>query len=156
MPEAPRTGLIVAWTASLIATAGSLNYSGVGFLGFDGMGLFPCELCWFQRILMYPLTVVLAVVLFRDSKDARRIAWILAGVGALLSSYHSLIERRPSLEVAQCGIGTCTAIQYTVLGLSIPNQALLAFAIILAGLAWEERRDRRTAAADEPETGATP
>ncbi|MFB6177736.1 MAG: disulfide bond formation protein B, partial [Halobaculum sp.] len=49
-----RSLLSLATTVALVATAGSLYFSEV-------MGLIPCELCWVQRILMYPLVVVLAV-----------------------------------------------------------------------------------------------
>ncbi len=139
-----------AWLVSLIATLGSLNYSGVGFLGFTGMGLPPCEMCWFQRILMYPLTAILAVAYQNQDTRAARIGLGLAIPGVLLAAYHSLIQIRPDLEGGECSLGGCSAVMYRVMGLSIPNQSLLAFLLIaglLAALELLSRRGAKTAEA---------
>src|SRR3546814_20840036 len=55
------------------------------------MGQRPCTLCWHQRAFMFPLAVVLAVACFRSDPQAWRYALPLAGIGWLLSGYHSLL-----------------------------------------------------------------
>ena len=54
-----------AWMAALIATLGSLYFSEV-------KGFIPCDLCWYQRIFMYPLAVILGIAVYRGDKSA---AW---------------------------------------------------------------------------------
>lgn len=130
---------LAAWVVSLIATVGSLSYSGVGAIGWYGLGLLPCELCWYQRIIMYPLTGILGYACFRRDDGARRIAFGFAVIGAVVALYHSLIQYLPRLEIGQCTVGSCTFIQYRVLGLSIPNQALLAFVLIAVAMWWVGR-----------------
>ncbi|MET0895174.1 MAG: disulfide bond formation protein B [Acidimicrobiia bacterium] len=96
--------VLVAWLVAVVTTAGSLYYS-------EHLGFLPCELCWYQRILMYPLVIVLGVaVLNRD-----RFVWITGLVfvvlGVPLSLYHWLVERVPSLaESTSCSVtAPCSA-----------------------------------------------
>jgi len=103
--------LLVAWIVAIVTTMGSLYYS-------LHAGFIPCELCWYQRIAMYPLVVVLGVGwLRRDSK-----AWITAlpfvVVGAPLALYHWLVERVPSFaESSSCSaFAPCTAPYFEKLG----------------------------------------
>jgi disulfide bond formation protein DsbB len=83
-------------TIAIVATAGSLYLS-------EGAHFIPCRLCWYQRIGMYPLGLILLIAALR--KDYR--AWIYpfaVSLGALtISIYHVLLERYPSLESG----GTC-------------------------------------------------
>jgi len=134
-PE-PRDLLLAAWGLSLVATLGSLRYSGIGFLGIEGLGLPPCEMCWYQRILMYPLTGVLAVAALKEDLRVARLGLGLAVPGAVLAAYHSLIQFLPHLELGQCLVGSCSGVYYRVLGLTIPNQSLIAFLGITGLLGW--------------------
>jgi disulfide bond formation protein DsbB len=83
--------LLMAWIVAVVTTLGSLIYS-VHFK------FTPCELCWYQRICMYPLTVVLGVGWFRRDRKVWITAAPLIVVGALLALYHWLVERVPSFE----------------------------------------------------------
>ena len=113
-----RVLLGVGWLVALVATAGSLNYQ-------YGLGLFPCELCWYQRVLMYPLVVVLGYATLADQRDAHRLLLPLSIPGIAVSAYHSYLQTTPSL---QCTFAGCGRVQFRLLGtLTIPNQALLAF-----------------------------
>jgi len=133
----PRERLLtaVALAVSLVATAGSLTFSGVPVLGWQGMGLAPCELCWYQRILMYPLVVLLGLAAHRRSRELVLGGLTLAVLGSLVAAYHSLIQYLPSLEAAVCSIGSCTAKLWMLGPLSIPNLSLLAFVAIAVTLA---------------------
>lgn len=126
-----RHALQAAWLVSGVATLGSLSLSGLPALGWWGMGLPPCELCWYQRILMYPLVVLLGALLLRPGLPARLLILPLAIPGAIIAGYHSLIQHLPQLEIGSCSVGTCTAQLWTLGPLSIPNLSLIAFLAIL-------------------------
>ncbi|MBI2169959.1 MAG: disulfide bond formation protein B [Actinobacteria bacterium] len=95
--EAIRLGALVAG----VATAGSLYFSEVEHF-------VPCELCWYQRILMYPLAVILVV---RGDRGVRPYALTLAVIGLPISLYHNLIEHVPRLAAeGACDLAApCTA-----------------------------------------------
>lgn len=106
---------------ALVATAGSLYLS-------LGLGLLPCKLCWYQRILMYPLVVVLGVALLEGRTSVYHTVVPLATLGAVVAAYHSYIQINPA--GSYCSVG-CSAVQYTVFGLTIPNLSLVAFVLVL-------------------------
>ena len=117
------------WIAFLVAgtaTAGSLYFSEVA-------NFVPCQLCWYQRIAMYPLAVILLVAAIRHDRSVRWYAGPLAAGGAVISTYHYLIEWRPSLEGGACGIGpSCADIWFRELGfVTLAFMALCGFLAIL-------------------------
>ena len=83
--------LLCAWIVAIVTTAGSLYYS-------EHFHFLPCELCWYQRIVMYPLVVVLGVGWFRRDKAVWMTALPFVVIGAPLSLYHWLVERVPSFR----------------------------------------------------------
>lgn len=142
--DAARRWWLLAFVVALVATLGSLSLSGIGPLGWRGLGYFPCELCWYQRILMYPLPLVVGVGAW---KRIRGLAWIvlpLALAGFLVASWHVAIQAYPVLEANQCFVGSCVGGDTLFGGLvSVPQLSWTAFLIIaLLGLAAEgaERR----------------
>jgi len=130
----------LAWLVAAGATAGSLYYSEVA-------GFVPCELCWWQRIAMYPLVLILGVAAVRSD---RRVAWYglpLSVVGLAIALYHVLIQFQPTLDVGMCGGGVpCTARYLSVFGfVSIPVMASGGFLLItgLLAAALLDRGDSR-------------
>jgi len=125
-------GVLVAWIVSIATMLGSLYYS-------EHAGFIPCELCWYQRIVMYPLVIVLGVGwLRRDPK-----VWITAGVfvviGAPLSLYHWLVERVPAFaESSSCSIAVpCTTPYFQKLGfVTLAWMCLSSFLLIGTLLAF--------------------
>ena len=117
------------WLAFLVAagaTLGSLYFSEVA--NFN-----PCRFCWFQRIAMYPLSVILLVGALRKDPGVRWYAAPLAAIGAAISAWHSLIEWRPSLDNGECEFQgpSCTFVWFREFGLSLANMALIGFLTIL-------------------------
>ena len=108
-----------------IATAGSLYLS-------EFLGLIPCELCWYQRILMYPLVLVIGVAALEDRPSVYRTALPLSVAGVGIAAYHSYVQ--VAVESTTCTVGGCGSVQYRLLGLSIPNLSLIAFVLISLGL----------------------
>jgi disulfide bond formation protein DsbB len=121
------------WFAAAIAITamvGSLYYSEVA--GFP-----PCRFCWFQRIAMYPLAVILPIAAARRDVAVRIYAIPLAAIGAALSTYHVLIERYPQLETGSCDPSNpCSLVWVRQWGyLTIPTMALSGFLAIIVVLA---------------------
>jgi disulfide bond formation protein DsbB len=119
MPGGPHSWLAVGALIATIATLGSVWLS-------LGLGLHPCELCWYQRTVLYPLPVLLAVGAFRRARRVVRVVLPLALLGAAIAAYHSVLQ----ITVTSCGLsGACGTVLWRVpaIGLSIPNLALIAF-----------------------------
>jgi hypothetical protein len=116
----------MAFWVALLATMGSLYFS-------EGAHFDPCKLCWYQRIAMYPLVVLLGIAAVRRDPGIRIYAWALAAIGLAISSYHVALEWIPALDTGSCGTGpACTIIWFRVLGfISLPTLALVAFLFIL-------------------------
>jgi disulfide bond formation protein DsbB len=116
----------LAWFVALLATAGSLYFSEVA-------GFTPCTLCWYQRIAMYPMVVILAIGAARHERAATWYATGLAAIGAAIAAYHVALEWVPSLDAGACAAtAPCTYVWFRTLGfISLPLLALTAFLLIL-------------------------
>lgn len=121
--------LWLSFAIALTATAGSLYFS-------DVAGLEPCTLCWYQRIAMYPLALILGIAAWRQDWGIRRYAAPLAAIGAVIAAYHVVLQRVPSLPSTGCSVtAPCSAIDLERFGfVTIPVMALVAFAAILTVL----------------------
>lgn len=115
-----QAGLLVI---ALVATSGSLYLS-------LGLGLIPCELCWYQRILMYPLVPILGYSVYKRELFTPLVL-TLSTIGTSIAYYHSYIQIAPSGEHACSSM--CTAVLYTVGPFSIPNLSAIAFTMITIG-----------------------
>lgn len=120
--------LYLAWIQAIVAFLGSLFSSQV-------LNLTPCVLCWYQRILMYPLVLILAVGILK--KD-RFLAWYvlpLSLLGMGFAAFHyALQEGIIAEQLAPCQIGvSCITIQLKLLGfMTIPLLSFIAFSVITA------------------------
>ena len=120
----------LAWFQALIATLGSLFFSEI-------MQLPPCVLCWYQRIMMYPLLLILTTgILLRDRK-LRYYVLPLSIIGLAISIYHNLLYYGIIPEsIAPCTAGvSCTTRQIEWFGfVTIPLMALIAFVVITVSI----------------------
>jgi disulfide bond formation protein DsbB len=126
------TGPTLAGAVAVVALGGSLWFS-------KGAHFPPCELCWYQRIAMYPLAVLLPLAAWRGDPTARRTGIVLAGVGIAVSAWHNLIETVPSLDPGACDpTNPCTIRWVAGLGFwTIPRMAFVAFALVITALALD-------------------
>ncbi|WP_147533079.1 disulfide oxidoreductase [Bacillus marasmi] len=118
--------LFIAWAASVIAMLGSLFFSEVQ--KFE-----PCELCWYQRILMYPMVLILVIAIVKKDFRISFYTMFLSAVGAVISLYHYSIQKVPFMadNAVSCGRIPCTGQYINWLGfVTIPFLALIAFVII--------------------------
>ena len=129
-------GLYAAWLVALLATLGSLYFSEVRHF-------VPCALCWFQRVFMYPLVIILGIASFRQDRGVVKYALPLAVLGALTAAYHLLEQNVPGFAPPpMCRVGVaCSAKYINWLGfISIPVLALTAFVLIAVLLLSAGRR----------------
>ena len=126
--ESPRAFLGSAWLVAALATTGSLYLS-------DIAGLVPCLLCWYQRIAMYPLVLLLGVATVWTDARVWRYGLPLSVGGFLIAAYHVTIQYRPALAVLECSAtAPCTSRYLHVYGfVSIPVMAGAAF-LLVSGL----------------------
>ena len=119
--------LLLIWVQAFLALTGSLFYSEV-------MGYVPCELCWYQRILMYPLVIIYGVAIFKKDIKMSFSGLILSGIGILVSTYHYLIQKVSAFHElgGSCtGPVPCNAVYVDYFGfITIPFLAGVAFIVI--------------------------
>ncbi|MBX7054584.1 MAG: disulfide bond formation protein B [Pyrinomonadaceae bacterium] len=112
-----------AWSIALLGMAGSLFFSEV-------MDLPPCALCWYQRIAMYPLVVIIGIGIVRREDSWRIYSIALTLIGLAISVYHNLLYYGFIPEsITPCTAGVpCNAVQLEWLGfITIPLMGLLSF-----------------------------
>lgn len=130
------TLLFAAWALAATATAGSLFFSVV-------MELPPCTLCWWQRIALFPLVLVLPAGLFPYDPRAVRYALPLASAGLLVAAYHVLVYYGVVPESLQpCSEGvSCSQQLLQLFGfLDIPLLSFLGFLALVTLLGVLARR----------------
>lgn len=126
MPKRLENSLLFIFTVSLIATLGSLYFSEV-------RGLEPCTLCWYQRILMYPLILISGIALIQKNSNIALTTALFSLIGGCMSLYHYSIQKLSFLKESApaCGNVPCTGQYVNYLGfITIPFMALLAFILI--------------------------
>ena len=128
--QADNTAWILIFSSWIIATIATL---GALFLG-EVMGLVPCVLCWYQRIFIFPLSIILFVGLFPLDRNVVRYALPIAFIGLLFTIYHCLLFFGfipENLQPCSQGI-SCSDASMVLFGfLPIPLLSLAAFLMII-------------------------
>jgi disulfide bond formation protein DsbB len=123
--------LWLVFLVSSIATGGSLFFSEIA-------GFIPCELCWYQRICMYPLTITSLLAALANDRRAARYLLPLPLVGACVSIYHLLVENGVVEQAKACLLsapGGCATKWINEFGyMTIPTLALTGFVLCAAFL----------------------
>ncbi len=136
-----KNGLLFAFFFAFIATAGSLFYS-------DVAGYEPCKFCWFQRIFMYPLSLLFLIALIKKDKNINLYGFWMAGIGGLIALNHYI------LQITGTSILPCSAVGYSVscskvfvlkFGyITIPVMALTAFILIIISLMYARKESTQS------------
>jgi disulfide bond formation protein DsbB len=106
------------------------------------LGFIPCTLCWVQRILMYPLVILLGIASYRNDRGIIPYVLPMTVLGAGLSLFHYLKQKVPALSaVAACKVGVpCEQMYINWFGfVTIPFLALVAF-LLITGFLWAARK----------------
>jgi disulfide bond formation protein DsbB len=117
-------GPYLAFGIALTAVLGAFYYEIAGFA--------PCTLCWYQRILMYPLALILLVGILKHDEGVFDYVLPFSALGTGVSAYHYLIQLGLIAESAVCSVGNpCGQRDVSYLGfVTIPLMALAAFTAI--------------------------
>ena len=112
-----------------VSMLGSLYFS-------EAAGYRPCVLCWYQRIAMYSLAIILVIATVRKDRAIAPYAMVLAALGAGIAGYHWLLERWPSLDTGTCSADApCSVPYFEVFGfVSLAFMAFSAFVTVLVFL----------------------
>lgn len=133
------TILFLCWLLAALSTAGSIFFSSV-------MEFAPCVLCWYQRICLFPLVIILGIGLMYSDRSVVRYSLPLAIAGWLVAFYHTLLYSGVIPEKIQpCSQGvSCTEEYIDIFGfITIPMLSLLAFSTIIAMLLIYQRRTKK-------------
>lgn len=122
-------GLPIPALVTSVSMLGSLYFSEVA-------NYRPCVLCWYQRIAMYSLAVILVIAAIRRDRSITPYAMALAGIGTVISGYHWLLERWPSIDTGSCSPDApCSVPYFEVFGfVSLAFMAFGAFVTVLVFL----------------------
>lgn len=125
----------LSMVVAVSAMASSLYYS-------DVVGFIPCEFCWFQRIVMYPLAVLLVTATVSRSRIDTRYIVVLAAIGLPISIYHYQLQLFPEQAQVCSGAVACTDKSVNAFGfVTIPFMAGCGFLSILLLQVAEWRAD---------------
>ncbi len=128
--------LFSAWVLVTVSTLGSLFFSHI-------MEFAPCVLCWYQRICLFPLVIILATGLFPFDKRVIKYSLPLAIAGWITAFYHNLLYSGiipQDLQPCSKGV-SCTEKYIDLFGfLTIPMLSLISFSIIITLLILLKRR----------------
>ncbi|MGI8387444.1 disulfide oxidoreductase [Robertmurraya sp. P23] len=133
--------LFLAFAAALIAMFGSLYFSEIRQYE-------PCELCWYQRIVMYPFVVLLGIATVKKDYGIAFYTMILSVIGGMISLYHFGLQKLSFLAdtAPACGRIPCTGQYINWLGfITIPFLALTAFIIVFvcSFLVWKQTKEEK-------------
>lgn len=118
--------LFISWVIALVAMLGSLYFSEIRHF-------VPCTLCWYQRICMYPLVLILGIGSFQNDFNVKKIALPISLIGLLISTWHYLEQKVPAFaEIKPCTQGVpCSSEYINIFGfITIPFLAGTAFLLI--------------------------
>lgn len=118
--------LLFMWVIAFTATTGSLFFSEI-------RGYEPCELCWIQRIFMYPLVLILGIAFVQKNVRIAVTTATFSVIGGIISLYHYGLQKVNLLSEnsPSCGRVPCTGEYINILGfITIPFLALTAFILI--------------------------
>ena len=128
-----------AWLINIFSLAGSLYFSNV-------MMLPPCTLCWFQRICIFPLSIIFAIGFLKKDQNVLFYAAPLAAIGWMISLYHNLLYYKiipKAITLCSSGV-SCTDKQIEYFSfITIPLMALTSLTLTLIFLTLFYKNTRK-------------
>ena len=131
--------LYIAWVTAVASMVGSLYFGEV-------LGLAPCSLCWYQRIVMYPLVLIIGLGIIKKDRHFYDYALPLSVIGGAIALYQNMLYYNVVSESsAPCTFGiSCITKYVSLLGfIDIPLLALFASIIITATLLIHKKHVHR-------------
>jgi disulfide bond formation protein DsbB len=121
----------IVFLIALVSMVGSLYYSEI-------VGYAPCSLCWYQRIVMYPLVVIMGIAAFKRDEKIRIYVLPLMVIGAILALYQYIIGYIPDAEVLGCSLDvSCTERYIWEFGfVDFPFMSFVGFSLMISLMLW--------------------
>ncbi len=119
--------LLASFSLALIATAGSLFMSEI-------LHWTPCVLCWYQRLMLYPLVIIFGAAIVKKISNLEYIVFPMVAIGMLVAFYHNLLQYRiipESLAPCQAGVSCLTPYNVWFNFLTVPLLSFITFAVIV-------------------------
>ncbi|NRS82407.1 disulfide bond formation protein B [Bacillus cereus] len=118
--------IVISWMIATSAMLISLVFS-------EWIKLPPCDLCWYQRMAMYPLVLILGIGMYRKDPYVSTYAFPFACIGLLIAIYQITIQVFPVNEIKICSVGvSCTEDYLNMFGfISIPMLFFIGFLAII-------------------------
>lgn len=117
---------LLAFIVAITAFFGSMFFSNI-------LGYYPCLLCWYQRIAIFPLSLILLIALITNDLKVYRYVIPLASIGALIAGYHYIVQISPAVACSAQGGVDCAVAYTNVAGyVTIPLMAFTACLLIIA------------------------
>lgn len=127
-------GLLFAWIVTLVATVGSILFG-------EFRHQHPCDLCWYQRILMFPLVIILGIAAFRHATRIIPYVLPLSLLGLGVALYHVVTIQLFPIAAA-CAV--CKISELSPHPFSFPLLSLIAFALLNLFLIWTAVLNRKS------------
>lgn len=130
-------GLSLAFAVAFASVAGSLVLSEIAHLP-------PCDLCWYQRVVMYPQVILLGLALLKKNPTVRLQSMIFSSIGAVIAIYHIFLQLGIK-EIVPCSTRVlaipCGQVNFLAFGyVTIPVMALTGFVLLLVLMVlWQSR-----------------
>lgn len=117
-------GLYAAWLLVCIGTLLSLYFSVIR--NFE-----PCHLCWYQRIFLFPLTIILGIAAYQGNWKIFPYVFPFVALGLLFAGYQIAIQEIPGWNpIDMCGAGPSCS-EKVLIGIGPITIPMLSFALFL-------------------------
>ncbi|WP_201456950.1 disulfide bond formation protein B [Chlamydia sp. 17-3921] len=128
--------LYCAWLIACLGTLLSLFYSYI-------LNVEPCILCYYQRICLFPLTIILGIASYHNDVSIKKYVLPLALIGLFISLYQVCLQEIPGMQIDICGHVSCSRRIFLFGSITIPMASALGFCAISCLLIFAER-DRKS------------
>ncbi len=132
-----KNGRVLAFMVIFAGVAGSLFFSNIVLLP-------PCELCWYQRVFLYPQLFIVGYGILKNDRRVGEYSILLSVIGIIIAIYHYYLQMGGA-PFTTCGLGevSCSEIQFIRYGfITIPVMSLTAFAAIIVSMVLYKKTTR--------------
>lgn len=125
-------GALQAWAAVF----GSIFISEISsFMYQRVMVLMPCDLCWWQRAMFYPLAPIYTLAIIRKEPRTAAIYSIPMVIVGWLIAFYQILLQQGYIDLGTCSLSTiaCSKPQLPFMGFDlIPAMSFAGFTVMIA------------------------
>lgn len=124
--------LYYAWLVSCLGTLISIFYSYI-------LNIEPCILCHYQRICLFPLTLILGIAAYRNDPSIKLYILPQTLLGLAIAIYQIYLQEIPGMQIDICGHISCSTRILLFSFITIPMASALGFCLIACLLILAKR-----------------